>query len=247
MKGLLTFIPDRPEVTLPLFALGKGRGEVHVDNLTTTRNVAIVLDGVGPGDVSKVFLYGNSRSDEMREFLTDLDEPVEVFCDVELGDVVTELYPEDVSFRTRTVFTFDRLSDEYRFSPVEGLRRLGATDLAAVKDLLPARSWAGFDSAKDMLMGGAVFGMVENDELISVAFVTDFTSKYDTLSAFTAEPHRRGGNARLCSQKLMAWTMDRGRFPRIEVGERNPAGLALAKGLGFPVTLRVTSYFLDIF
>ena len=45
----------------------------------------------------------------------------------------------------------------------------------------------------------------------------------------------------------MAWTMDRGRFPRLVVGERNPAGLALAKGLGFPVTIPVTSYFLDIF
>jgi hypothetical protein len=98
-----------------------------------------------------------------------------------------------------------------------------------------------------MIMGGAVFGMIEHDELLAAAFITDYTAKYDTLSAFTAKPHRRGGNARLCCQRLMAWTMDRGRFPRIVVGERNPGGLALARGLGFPVTFPVTSYFLDIF
>ena len=98
-----------------------------------------------------------------------------------------------------------------------------------------------------MILGGAVYGMVEDEELVSAAFLTDSSVKFETLAVVTSESHRRRGHAERCCRRLLKYSFDRGRLPRSVTSERHDAGVALAVKLGFPTRTTITSHFLDIF
>jgi GNAT superfamily N-acetyltransferase len=246
-KLLEPFVPDLPDATLPLFLLETGRGVAWVDDDSRPRNIAIGTEPGGPGDIGKLFLFGNPGSADMRVLLSELDEPTEICCDAEMATLVLELYAEDTSPRSTVVYYFDRIPEEMPPVAEPEPRHLTSSDAAEVGRLLPAWAWRTYDGARDLVMRGGVYGVFEGDTLVAAAFVHDASLKYQTIAAATDEAHRRQGLAANCCRRLMQECFEKGKLPRFTTPERHEAAVRLAESLGFPERIEVTSYFVDVF
>ena len=244
--GLLQFVPDVPEATVPIHCLRTGQGSVFVDDMSSPRCIAVTVESRAGADHEDVFLYGPSAAPELIGFIEGLSEPSEVHGDEQIGEMVKQAH-EDVEPRRTVVFSFDRLVELDAGGTSADLRRLTADDVADVGNLVPTWAWGVAGGPKDVLGKGGAFGKFEDDGLASVAFVTDTTVRYETLSAMTRSESRRRGAAEDCCRLLLGAIFDRGSLPRCEMGERNEAGIGLAEKIGFPCRTNVTSYFVDVF
>jgi GNAT superfamily N-acetyltransferase len=233
---LMPFLPDTPWTTPTLHVVQQREGDAFVDSPESPRNMVIVAKGQGTReDPHQAFLFGVPTADGLREFVAGVDGGVEFVCDEEMSDLVLEIHP-DAERQDSVVCWYDYLEVQTRMPDTTGVRRLRIVDAAALEFLLPPWAFRTYPTAKNLVMGGTVYGVYEEDDLVCAAFTVDHSVKFERVAVVTREDARRKGYAHAALAKLVNGCADRGRIPCCVVPRNNLPAWNLAKKIGFPQT-----------
>lgn len=239
---LTQFIPDTPWTTTTLQALQNRKASVFADVLQAPRNLVVrVKGGDEPGDHDQAYIYGLPNSEPLRAFVSSVDRATEFIADEELVPMVREIHPDAVP-REAVCLWFDKLGMPPGEPASVPIRRLRNADAENAVKLIPHWAFRTFESPKDMIMGGACYGVELNGKLACVAYVADQSIKYARVSVVTAEPFRRKGYAFAAARKLIEHCMDEGRLVCAYAPRPNVAAVRFALKLAFPQKAMLRTY-----
>lgn len=120
-------------------------------------------------------------------------------------------------------------------------RRLGPDDAPLFDRVAPPWALRCWGSAADALTRGAAFAVGDRrtEELLALAWITEFDHHLDAIGAYTVERYRRLGLGRAAAGALVGHILARrGKAPVWACADQNLASTALARSLGFNFTLR---------
>ena len=242
MGSLLPFLPDTPWTTPIVHAVQRRSGHVYVDSHHSPRNVVMVLPGAaGPGNFDQAYLLGLPSSDGLRTFVASVDRPTEIVCDDDIAPMVLEFHP-DAKPREAAVFWNERLEPVDAGNETAHVRRMRLTEAESLARLVPPWTFRTFASPKEMLMGGAVYGIEQDGHLVSVACTVDQSVKYERFTVVTAAAYRRRGLGRACALKLLQNCVDSGRLPCAYAPRRKEAAMHFALSLTFQQRALLRTY-----
>jgi RimJ/RimL family protein N-acetyltransferase len=242
--ALLRIVPDSPWTTTPLQAIQNRKASVYVDSVDEPQNLIVrVRGGNEPGDHDQAYIYGSPTLEGLRAFVSSVTRATEFVADEELTPMILELHPAAVQ-REAIACWFEGLELRAPAPAPDSVavRRLRVTDAEALQRLVPAWAFRTFDSPKDMIVGGACYGVEEDGALVSVAYVADQSIKYARIASVTAAPYRRRGHALAATRKLMEHVAGDGRLLCALVPRRNAPSVHFSLKLGFPQKALLRTY-----
>lgn len=239
---LMPFLPDTPWTTPTLHVIQQREGDAFVDSHESPRNMVVVARGNGtPADPHLAYLFGVPTAEGLHEYVSAKKDTVEYVCDEEMSQLVVDLHP-DAERRESIVCWFDYLEVETEMPDTVNVRRLRIVDAAALETLLPEWAFRTYPTAKNLVMGGTVYGVYDGDDLVCAAFTVDHSVKFERVAVVTREDSRRQGFAHAALAKLVNGCADRGRIPCCVVPRDNVPAWNLAQKIGFPQSGLLSSW-----
>ena len=240
--ALLRIVPDSPWTTTPLQAIQNRKASVYVDSVDEPRNLVVrVRGGNDPGDHDQAYLYGHPSLEGLRAFVSSVTRATEFIVDEELTPMVMELHPAAVP-REAIACWYEGLDVPPPADESLAARRLRVSDADAAQKLIPHWAFRTFESPKDMIVAGGCYGVEEDGEIVSIAYVADQSIKYARIAVATAEPYRRRGFGLAAARKLMEHITGDGRLVCALVPRRNAPAVHFSLKLGFPQKALLRTY-----
>jgi GNAT superfamily N-acetyltransferase len=239
---LTKFIPDTPWTTTTMQALQIRKALVFVDSIKEPRNIVVrVKSNDDPGNHDQAYLFGPASSEPLRGYISSVERATEFIVDADLVPLVQEIHPDAIE-REAMCAWFEQPElphvDPLRYQP----RRLRVGDADAVMRIVPNWALRTFESAKDLIVGGACFGVEVGGQLVSVAYIADQSLKFARISVGTLDGHRRKGYAFAAARALAGHCIDEGRLVCCYAPRRNAPAMHLAMKLGFPHRALLRTY-----
>ncbi len=116
-------------------------------------------------------------------------------------------------------------------------RRLTLDDVGGFDALAPSWALRGSGPSPALIEHAAAFGVPHGAGFAALAWVFDQADDHAALGLFTAPRYRRLGLGRAAASALGSHLVDRGRVPLWATHGRNDASRALARTLGFVLTV----------
>jgi GNAT superfamily N-acetyltransferase len=239
---LLRLIPDSPWTTTPLQALQTRKACVYADSADDPKNLVVKLRGGNePGDHDQAYLYGAPSVEGLRAYVASVTRATEFIIDEELTPMVTEIHPAATP-REAIACWYEGLDLPKTPDAAVEVRRLRIPDAERAQRLIPHWAFRTFESPKDMIVAGGCFGVEQDGELASVAYVADQSIKYARIAVVTADAHRRKGFGLAAARRLMEHVAGDGRLLCALVPRRNAAAVHFSLKLGFPHKALLRTY-----
>jgi len=169
-----------------------------------------------PSDVTEAFFCGKDENGVIKSVVFDNgDENIRVTGD---GDIPF------MSFQPKCLMIYDKHE-----CPSFSAERIDGREIMEIYKLISGKNSLSFDDERRYVMRlrcvnsslGAVFGIYEKGELVSVSCVSAENEKYALISdVFTREDKRNKGYARRCVDAGINYSLSKGKIPFLRCEEK---------------------------
>ena len=241
--GPLTHVvPDTPWTTTTLQAMQNRKAIVHVDVPQSPRNmVVLVRGGDAPGDHDQAYVFGTPSSEGLRSYVAGVSRPTEFIVDESLAQLILDVHPTATT-RDAMCCWYERLELPAATPSSAPVRRLRASDVDAICELVPPWAFRTFESPKDMVLSGACFAVELNGKIASIAYVADKSIKYARIAVATGTPFRRKHYGYAAARRLMEHLANDGRLACALAPRMSASAVHFAVKLGFPQKALLRTY-----
>jgi hypothetical protein len=226
-------VPEQPCSLIAWHMLTTGIGRCWVDRLSQPRCAVAFAGG-------NLTLAGDAAALSSDGFAAVVDtlladwERVFIAAPDAFASTVVEALAGPARW-PRVIFTTDGLLATGFVCPSGELRRIGASETAAVEALEADIHWISdtLDGPAGLAQSSSAFGGFVEGRLVSVAVPFYVGERFEELGVVTAQAHRGLGWSSACSAAVIADIQSRGRAPCWSTTPDNTASMRVASKLGF--------------